>query len=452
MKKRRAIRIGVYVCHCGLNIAAVVDVEEVVRYASSLENVVVAREYRYMCSDPGQELIMNDIREFDLNGVVVASCSPRIHEQTFRACCMRAGLNPFLFEHANIREQCSWVHDDREKATEKAKSIVRGAVAKVAAAEPLERYRVGVCKDALVIGGGIAGIQSALDIADAGFNVYLVEREPSIGGNMARLDKTFPTLDCSACILTPKMVEVSRHENITLITYAEVESVEGYVGNFNVRIRKKPRYVDENRCTGCGECAKICPQQEIIPNVFDCGLSKTAPVFIPFPQAIPLTYTILKRDGKPPCELACPAGVNVQGYIALIRAGRYKEAVDLIRKTNPLPSVCGYVCHNPCEDECNRREVDEAVAIRALKRFVTDRIVGTEEDTPAGGDEREDERGDENSSTNSSALSETALAMHQQRRQQQQRQKKQQKSVAIIGSGPAGLGYCEYFHPSHVCV
>ncbi|MCU4140654.1 MAG: NADPH-dependent glutamate synthase beta chain or related oxidoreductase [Methanophagales archaeon] len=381
-------RIGVYVCHCGVNIAGIVDVKEVAEYAKSLSGVVVARDYMYMCSDPGQELIKKDILDLKLDAVVVASCSPRMHEQTFRNACEEAGLNPYCMEMANIREQCSWVHTARKEATEKAKALVAAAVAKVSRAKSLERLRVPLNKNALVIGGGIAGIQAALDIANAGFKVYLVEKEPSIGGHMAQLDKTFPTLDCSACILTPKMVEIAHHPNIELLTYSEVEGVEGFVGNFKVRVRRKARFIDEEKCTGCGECAKACPQQGIVPNAFDCGLSRTAPVFIPFPQAVPLVYTILKREGKPPCEAACPAGVNVQGYVALIAAGRYKEAVDLIRKTNPLPSVCGYVCPHPCESECNRREVDEPVAIRALKRFVADKIVGTEEDSPPEAEER----------------------------------------------------------------
>ena len=287
-------RIGVYICHCGSNIAGIVDVKDVAEYAKKLSGVVIARDYMYMCSDPGQELIKKDIIDMKLDAVVVAACSPRMHEQTFRSVCEDAGLNPYCMEMANIREQCSWVHTDRKKATEKAKALVAAAVAKVSRAKSLERLRVPLNKNALVIGGGIAGIQAALDIANAGFKVYLVEKEPSIGGHMAQLDKTFPTLDCAACILTPKMVEIAHHPNIELLTYSEVESVEGFVGNFKVRVRRKARFIDEEKCTGCGECAKACPQQGIVPNAFDCGLSRTAPVFIPFPQAVPLVYTILK--------------------------------------------------------------------------------------------------------------------------------------------------------------
>ncbi|MBC7336331.1 MAG: CoB--CoM heterodisulfide reductase iron-sulfur subunit A family protein, partial [Clostridia bacterium] len=226
------IRIGVYVCHCGSNIADKVDCPAVAAYASQLPHVVVARDYQYMCSDPGQELIRQDIKELKLNRVVVASCSPRMHEPTFRKVCESAGLNGYLYEMANIREHCSWVTEDPQQATEKAKALVRAAVARVVHHEPLFERWAPVNPNILVVGGGIAGIEAALKVAAAGNKVWLVEKSPSIGGNMARLDKTFPTLDCSACILTPKMVSVAQDENITLLTYAEVEQVEGYVGNF----------------------------------------------------------------------------------------------------------------------------------------------------------------------------------------------------------------------------
>jgi heterodisulfide reductase subunit A len=402
------MKIGVYICHCGTNIAATVDVKEVAEYAKNLPNVAVSKDYVYMCSDPGQELIKEDIIEEELERVVVASCSPTMHEPTFRRTCEEAGLNRYCFEMANVREQCSWVHRDIEEATQKAKDLVASAVAKASLLEPLEPMTAPVTPAALVMGGGIAGIYASLDIADAGFQVYLVDREPSIGGHMAQLDKTFPTLDCSACILTPKMVDVARHPNIELITYAEVESVEGYIGNFNVRVRKKARYVDEDRCTGCGECANACPQPRIILNEFELGLANTAPAYVPFPQAVPMVYTIEKREGKPPCEFACPAGVNVQGYVALVSQGRYKEAVDLIRERNPLPAICGHVCPHPCEDECNRGEFDESIAIAALKRFAADRVVGSEEDIPPPVKEKKD------------------------------------KKIAVIGSGPAGLTAAYY--------
>ena len=253
-------RIGVYICHCGTNIAGYLDVEKVTEFAQSLESVVVARHYMFMCSDPGQDLIKEDIRELGLNRILVASCSPTLHLRTFREACQDAGLNPHLCEMATIREHCSWVHShDRQAATEKAMALVAAGVRRVAYRNPLETKWAPVNPDTLVVGGGIAGIQAALEIAGSKHKVYLVEREPSIGGHMAQLDKTFPTLDCSACILTPKMSDVGSHPNIKLMTYSEVEDVSGYVGNFKVKVRKKARYVDEDKCTGCGTCWNMCP-------------------------------------------------------------------------------------------------------------------------------------------------------------------------------------------------
>ena len=286
-------RIGVYVCHCGVNIEATVDTAAVAQFASKLPGVVVARDYIFMCSDPGQELIRKDIKEYNLNGVVVAACSPRLHEPTFRRVCESAGLNQFLFEMANIREHCSWVHQDREKATQKAKEIVAAAVAKVRRNEPLEVKSVPFTPAVVVVGGGIAGIQASLEIANAGYKVYLVEREPSIGGHMIQLDKTFPTLDCSACILTPKMSEVGSHPNIELFTWSEVEEVSGYIGNFKVKIRKKARFVDEKKCTGCGVCEEKCPFK--VDSEFDLGLKKRKVIYRPFPQAVPNVPVIDKE-------------------------------------------------------------------------------------------------------------------------------------------------------------
>ena len=303
------LRVGVYVCHCGINIAGVVDVEAVAEYAGSLPNVVIAKDYKYMCSDPGQQLIQEDIKEHNLNRVVVAACSPRLHEPTFRRCVEEAGLNKFLFEFANLREQDSWVHmNEPEEATNKAKDLVRMAIAKARLLEPLEANVVSVEKQSLVIGGGVAGIQSALDLADMGYHTYLVERNPTIGGRMGQLDKTFPTLDCSMCILAPKMVDVHKHDNIELITYAEVKEVDGYIGNFTVKVEKKPRYVHEDLCTGCGSCSEVCPIE--IPNYYDMGIGMVPAAFIPFPQAVPLVATI-DKDYCIECHLcdkACERG------------------------------------------------------------------------------------------------------------------------------------------------
>jgi heterodisulfide reductase subunit A len=289
----RERKIGVYVCHCGTNIAGMVDVAEVAEYARGLNSVVVARDYIFMCSDPGQELIRNDIKEYGLNRVVVASCSPQLHERTFQRVCQQGGLNPYLLEMANIREHCSWVHKDRGKATEKAKALVRAAVRRVFYHEPLETKEVSFNPNTLVVGGGIAGIQAALDIAASGHRVYLVEREPSIGGHMIQLDKTFPTLDCSSCILTPKMSEVGSQPNITLMTYSEVEEVSGYIGNFKVKVRKKARCVDEDKCNGCGICQEKCPWE--VDSEFDLGLGQRKAIYIPFPQAVPNVPVIDKE-------------------------------------------------------------------------------------------------------------------------------------------------------------
>jgi heterodisulfide reductase subunit A len=309
------MKIGVYVCECGINIAATVDAEKVAQYAETLPNVAVGRYYKYMCSDPGQELIKKDIKELGLDKVVVASCSPRMHEPTFRSVLEECGLNPYCFEMANIREQCSWVHTNREEATKKAMTLIAGAVARASFLEPLKRKEVSVTPKALVIGGGIAGIQAALEIADKGFKTYLVEKTPSIGGRMAQLDKTFPTLDCSACILTPKMVDVARHPNIELFTYSEVASVDGYIGNFKVKIKKHPRYVDEEKCVGCGLCAEACRLKGRIPNEFDVDIGTRSAIYVPFPQAVPLKYTVdpehclMIKTGKcgkfPLCQDAC---------------------------------------------------------------------------------------------------------------------------------------------------
>ena len=252
-------KVGVYICDCGTNIRGMVDVPKVVEFARNISTVTVAREYRFMCSSPGQELIVDDIKKLGLNRVVVASCSPQMHEPTFRRAVQKAGLNPYLFEMANIREHASWVTDRTEDATEKAKAIVSAAIRRVYYQEPLATREVPVNPDTLIVGGGVAGIQAALEIADSGNKVYMVEKEPSIGGHMIQLDKTFPTLDCSACILTPKMTQVGSHPNIKLITFAEVVEVSGYIGNFKVKIKKKKRYVDVDKCNGCGNCWNICP-------------------------------------------------------------------------------------------------------------------------------------------------------------------------------------------------
>jgi heterodisulfide reductase subunit A len=254
-------RTGMYICHCGTNISKMVDVARIAEEMSGHPDVVVSKDYKFMCSEPGQALIIKDIQEQNLDRVVVAACSPLMHEPTFRAAVERGGLNRYLFEMVNIREQCSWVTTEREAATAKAHALIRGAVARVKFQKPLEMRRIDVTKRVMIVGGGIAGIEAALQIADAGFEVILVEKEESIGGHMAKFDKTFPTLDCAACILTPKMVSVGKHPKIRMLTYADIEEVQGYVGNFKIKVRKKARFVDVEACNSCGSCYDACPSQ-----------------------------------------------------------------------------------------------------------------------------------------------------------------------------------------------
>ena len=306
-------RIGVFVCWCGSNIAGTVDVVKVAEALKNEPGVVHSANYQYMCSQAGQELIKEAIKEHKLTGLVVCSCSPRMHEATFRKTAAAAGINPYMVEIANIREQCSWIHKDMEEGTEKAIVLGRTAIAKVNLNAPLTPGESPVTKRALVIGGGIAGIQTALDIADAGFEVDIVETKPTIGGKMAQIDKTFPTLDCAACILTPKMVDVAQNEKIRIFSYSEVEAIKGFVGNFNVTIKRKARFVKEDVCTGCGLCTEKCPQKKV-PNDFNLGMDYKRAIYIPFAQAVPKVATIdpnyctmLKTGKCGVCSKVCTA-------------------------------------------------------------------------------------------------------------------------------------------------
>jgi heterodisulfide reductase subunit A len=311
--KKEKNRIGVFICHCGANIANVVDVADVARFAKKLPDVVVSVNNQFMCSEQGQKVIKDAIRKKKLSRVVVASCSPRLHEHTFRQAVSEAGLNPFFFEMANIRENVSWVHHEiPKKATEKAKHIVKGAVGRAQSLEAIGSATVPVEQSVLVIGGGISGIQAALDVAEMGIQVYLLEKEPSIGGNMARLVETFPTNDCAMCILSPKMADVARNSNIEILSYSELIDVKGYIGNFDVTIRKKPRYVHEKKCVGCGDCAEKCPVE--VSNEWDVGMGNRKAVYLQFPQALPRTYIIdednclrLTKDKCGVCQKVCPA-------------------------------------------------------------------------------------------------------------------------------------------------
>jgi len=332
------VRVGVFVCHCGVNVGGVVDCPDVAEYAKTLPNVEFATDYKYMCSDPGQGMIQDAIKEHNLNRVVVAACSPRLHEPTFRRCVEEAGLNKFLFEFANLREQDSWVHMTMpEEATEKAKDLTRMAVAKARLLEPLEASKVAVEKKCLVIGGGVTGIQSALDLGDMGFETYLVERNPTVGGRMGQLDKTFPTLDCSMCILAPKMVDCSKHENINLLTYSEVKEVDGYIGNFDVTVERKARYVIEDDCTGCGQCQEICPIE--IPNYYDEGVGMVKAIYIPFPQAVPLVATI----DKDYC-IDCGLCETVCGPDAI---DRNQEPEEIVLRVGTIIAATGYDPYDP---------------------------------------------------------------------------------------------------------
>ncbi len=306
-------KIGVFVCHCGTNIAGTVDVKAVAEALKSEPGVVFSTDYQYMCSQAGQDMIKEAVKEYGLTGIVVCSCSPRMHEATFRKTAAAAGINPYMVEIANIREQCSWVHKEMPVGTEKAIILGRAAIAKVNLNAPLTPGESPVTKRALVIGGGIAGIQTALDIADAGFEVDIVETKPTIGGKMAQLDKTFPTLDCAACILTPKMVDVAQHEKIKIYSYSEVTDVKGFVGNFEVTIKKKARYVKEDICTGCGACTEKCPMKKV-PNEFNLGMDNRRAIYIPFAQAVPKVATIdadycnMLKNGKcGVCAKVCTA-------------------------------------------------------------------------------------------------------------------------------------------------
>ena len=306
------MRIGVYVCHCGGNISEVVDVEDVASFAENRPGVVLARDYSHMCSEAGQKLILDDIKEHELDRVVVAACSPQFHERTFMGLLERAGLSPYLLEIANIREHCSWPHFGKPaEATEKAKDLINVAIAKVSLDEPLEKKSMPIGKRVLVVGAGIAGIQAALDLADSGFEVYLVEKEPSIGGKMAQVARTFPTEDCAACILSPKMADVPANPNITLLTYSEVENITGYLGNYDVTVKRKPRFVDLDKCVGCGLCEKKCPVK--VPNEFNQGLDHRKAIYLPSELAVPYKYLIdedsclkLTKNKCGICEKNCP--------------------------------------------------------------------------------------------------------------------------------------------------
>ncbi|MGY5853589.1 MAG: FAD-dependent oxidoreductase, partial [Candidatus Thorarchaeota archaeon] len=394
-----------FVCHCGLNIAATVDVVAVNDFAAELPNVTYATDMAFTCSSDGLESIKKSIEKFNLNRVIVASCTPRTHEPIFRETIEEAGLNRFLFEMVNIREHVSWCHmNEKELATEKAKRLIEMAVARARELEPLEMESVEVIPEVAVIGAGVAGISAALNIANGGYKVHLIDRRPTIGGQMALLDKVFPQNDCAICILGPIMASVERKPGINLLTYSEVKDVEGYVGNFTLTVEKKASYVDYDACNGCTECEKVCPVSVV--NEYEYGLADRRAIYRPFPQAVPNVYTIDKR-GASACQVGCPAGVNGQSFLTLIQTERYAEALKAYRRSNPFAGTLGRVCTSHCEDVCARANLDESVSIRNLHRFAADQG-----------------RGKEN------ALFEIP-------------EEKTGKKVAVVGAGPAGIA-CAY--------
>ena len=335
------MNIGVYVCHCGTNIAGVIDVEKVTEYAATLNGVVVARNYKYMCSDPGKELIRSDIKEKNLDRVVVAACSPTMHEKTYRDVMEEMGGNPFLFEMANIREQDSWVHTDKDMATEKAYDLVRMAVAKVRRNEPLERIEIPVTQRALIIGGGVAGMEASLDLAEQGYEVIMVEKEQSIGGHMSQLTKTFPTLDCPMCILAPKMA-LHEHKNITIYSFSELEEVSGYVGNFEVAIRKKAKSVIEDLCNGCGLCQEKCPTKVL--SVYDGKLGMRKAIYTLFPQAVP-RIPVLDREN---CLMFTKGTCGVCKKVCPTDAIDYDQQDEIItEKVGAIIVATGYAEYDP---------------------------------------------------------------------------------------------------------
>ena len=391
-------KLGVFLCGCRFSPLGSAEAEELLTAAHRHPDVAYAGLHPDMCLKPEPEKVAGVMKENGLEGVVFTSCTSLLHRGAFGELASAAGLAPNQFEVVDLREQI-----DGKKASER----IAGAVAELSArliSPPELEEKLPVTRKALIIGGGVAGIQAALDIADAGYEVFLVERNPSIGGHMIQYSEVFPTLDCPQCIMTPKMVEVGQHPDIRLLTYSEVEQVSGQIGNFTVRIRRKASYVDWEKCTGCGDCATACPVE--VYSEYERGIAAQKAIYKPFGQAVPAVFTVEKK-GTAPCRIACPAGVNAQGYIALISQGKFKEALALVRQTMPFAGVIGRVCTHHCETECERKTIDEPMSIRTLKRFIADYELkaGREKAVPF--------------------------------------EKTRKEKIAVVGSGPAGLA-CAY--------
>ncbi len=396
-------RIGVFMCRCGGNISQVVDLDRLKEFAEKQRGVEFAEYQSFTCSSEGQAVIQKAVKEQDIDSVVIGCCTPKQYEELYRDCIQETGLNPYLLEMVNLREQCSYPHhDEPEKATQKGMKLLEAAIDKVRLLRPLKLEKAKINTDVAVIGGGIAGVHASLMMAKMGYKVYLIEKEATIGGNMAKLVKTFPTDDCAMCTLSPKLDEVSKNKNIQLMTYSEVEEVEKTPEGLRLKLLRKARYLDEEKCTGCGKCAEVCPVD--IYNEYNQGLLSTKrAAYKDFAAGVPNLFTIRKKH-MAPCKAACPVNQAAQGYLALVAEKRFEEAFSVVYRDNPLPTVCGRVCNHVCETECTRTDVDEPIAICGVKRFITDYAI------------QHDIKPD------------ISLV------------EKKDKSIAIIGSGPAGLG------------
>ena len=392
------MRAGVFLCECGGNISSVVELEPLAAHARSLDGVVEVAISQFMCGTEGRGLIAKAVEERGLDHVVIASCSPRFQGPTFERIARELKLGENAVAFANIREGCSFIHrHEPELAQEKAKKIVEGAVARVRHQSDLPRQRTFLHRSALIVGGGIAGMTAAEELAGAGMDVHLVEREQSLGGFMARLAKTFPTEDCAMCSLAPRLTATALDGHIHIHTLTEVDEITGPPGEFRVKLRHKPRYVSE-ACVGCGECVAVCPVK--FPSHYDLGVADQTAISRPFANAVPSTFAVEKK-GWSPCKSACAVHTSAQGYVALVAAGRFEDAYRVASEPNPFPSVCGRVCTALCEIACARGEVDDPIAIAGLKRFVADTVGPT---LPV----------------------ERAQVIHDE-------------PVAIVGAGPAGL-------------